>query len=112
MDKIYTFDDLVFSKHSIALAAENIRDTNPSLWNQSSEDFKLQLDAKQAYIQFDNKRAVSVVFGDIFYSNGKDTYEVMELPAGSDPEGYCTSYQVTEIMKQIQAKPEYSDEEG
>ena len=64
-----------------------------------------------AVIEFENGYGCSVVFGDRFYSNGIDTYEVAVLYAGAisynsgitdDVIGYVNDEQVTEIMKQIQ----------
>lgn len=68
-----------------------------------------------ARLFFPNGYGISVVLGEDFYSNGKDTYEVAvlignskhsridyETPITDDVIGNCTKDQVTEIMKKIQ----------
>lgn len=67
---------------------------------------------KQAKLAFENGYEVSVLFGNMFYSNGIDTYEVAILLDGNlcyntgitdDVIGYITADEVTDIMKKVQA---------
>ncbi len=74
---------------------------------------------KQAVMKFRNGYGVSVICGDMFYSNGIDTYEVAVLVFHTDgsydiiyPEnicpdhdvlGYITAEKVTDVMLQVQA---------
>jgi hypothetical protein len=67
---------------------------------------------QQAKMQFDNGFGVSVLLGDMFYSNGVDTYEVGILDKAGDLTyssgitedviGRVSSDEVTKIMKQVQ----------
>ena len=108
-NKILTFDDLVFEEHQVSKSAKQIKDKLPQLWDKVESVLSLQIDATGAYIQFPNKRHISVLFGECFYSDGKTTYECLESYVDR-PEGYCTKEQVTKLMAEIQAKPEYTDE--
>lgn len=65
-------------------------------------------------MNFDNGYGVSVVFGEQWYSNGIDTYELAVLHNGSliydthitgDVMGYISKEKVTEVMKQVQELP-------
>ncbi len=65
---------------------------------------------KQAVMKFNNGYGISVLFGPVFRSDGKNTYEVSVLynnePAFNTPItdsvlGWQTADQVTEIMSQI-----------
>lgn len=67
--------------------------------------------AKYATMNFDNEYGVSVIFGECFYSNGIDTYELAVLYKGGitynteitdDVIGYISENEVTEIMIKIQ----------
>lgn len=72
-------------------------------------DFK---EGNRARMKFENGYSASVVFGDLFYSNGIDTYELailndkgeIDYNTGltEDVFGHQTEKQITEIMKQIQ----------
>ncbi len=62
-------------------------------------------------MEFENGYGVSVVSGDLFYSNGIDTYEVGILKDGilccdtyitDDVLGYQNEEEVTEIMRKVQ----------
>ena len=108
-NKILTFDDLVFEEHQVSKSTKQVKDKLPELWNKVESVLSLQIDATGAYIQFPNKRHISVLFGECFYSDGKTTYECLESYVDR-PEGYCTKEQVTKLMAEIQAKPEYTDE--
>lgn len=68
-------------------------------------------EAKQAIMNFPNGYGISVVFGEMFYSNGIDSYEVAvmkdgilcyDTPITDDVIGYVSKEGVTRIMKQIQ----------
>lgn len=71
----------------------------------------------RAFLKFDNGYGVSVLFGEGFYSNGEDTYELAVLKrdkdgnwdlhydnvvADGDVVGYITEEEVTNLMKQVQ----------
>jgi hypothetical protein len=70
---------------------------------------------KIAVIKFPNGYSASVVFGDMFYSNGVDTYELAVLDETEsvcystdltdDVLGNQTEDQITEAMKFIQNLP-------
>lgn len=65
-----------------------------------------------ARMMFDNGYGVSVIFGDMFYSNGVDTYElavvdknellIYDTPVTDDVECWKTADEITELMKQVQ----------
>ena len=82
-----TFKDLVFKPHSIGRG-------------------------QHAVLEFDNGYGVSVLLGDLFYSNGIDTYELAVLandcvcydtPITDDVVGHITEDEVTEIMEKLQS---------
>jgi len=93
------FKDLVFKKHESAISAEKTLELHPEL-----ELVKDMLNAKQAVIEFDNGRKLSVIFGKMFYSDGISTYEAMELDADNEPRGHLTEDKVSEYMKELQLK--------
>ena len=87
--------------------------------------FTQTFDVKQAYLEFDNGRAVSVITGDGFLTSDDKPYEVgfrrkdgklgcvyldrdsnsvalVEDADHNDVQGYCTEDEVTLIMKAIQ----------
>ena len=89
-----TFKDLDFKKHSIA-----------------ESGIERYQDAKQATEKFENNYGVSVIFGNCFYSNGKDTYELAILYDGdityntgmtNDVLGHLSEEEVSEIMIKVQ----------
>ena len=89
-----TFKDLDFKKHSIAKSG-----------------IERYQDAKQATEKFENNYGVSVIFGNCFYSNGKDTYELAILYDGdityntgmtNDVLGHLSEEEVSEIMIKVQ----------
>lgn len=91
-----TFKDLVFEPHSIGKG-------------------------QHAVLEFDNGYGVSVLLGDLFYSNGVDTYEVAVLandyicydtPITDDVVGYITEDEVTEIMEKLQSYKSIKPEEN
>ena len=70
-------------------------------------------EALQARLDFPNGYGVSVLFGEAFYSNGEDTYELAVIKDGDlvyppevcpdvDVLGYITKDEVTEAMRKIQ----------
>ena len=82
-----TFKDLVFESHSIGRG-------------------------QHAVLEFDNGYGVSVLLGDMFYSNGVDTYELgvlangylcYETPITDDVLGRVTEEEITKIMKELQS---------
>ena len=65
----------------------------------------------KAYIDFENGYGVSVVFGDYWYSNGIDTYELAVMknkhlcystPITNDVLGNISKERVTEAMIEVQ----------
>ena len=100
MSPIKTFKDLEFIKHPILLYAKSSKDTKEMVAN-----------SKHAVMEFENGYGVSVLFGDIFYSNGIDTYEVaimkdnhvcFDTPLTDTVLPYKNEDEVTEIMRKIQ----------
>ena len=101
MGKIKTFEDLVFKPHSVSKEACNLPASIRKEW----------MEAKHAVMRFDNGYGISVVKGNMFYSNGIDTYEVgilkegvlcYETPITDDVIAYVNADEVSNIMKQIQ----------
>jgi hypothetical protein len=99
MESIKTFKDLEFEMHPIF---SYIKKQNIEL---------ISSDTKRAIMEFENGYGVSVVSGDLFYSNGIDTYEVGILKDGilccdtyitDDVLGYQNEEEVTEIMRKVQ----------
>lgn len=99
MKSIKTFKDLKFEMH-------------PTFSYATPQGTKsIYPEAKRAIMEFENGYGVSVVFGEIFYSDGVDTYEVGILKDGSlcydtyitdDVLGYQDEEDVTEIMRKVQ----------
>lgn len=89
------FEELVFEKHPFHVLADEVGDTYP--------DYKKSKTCYQAKLQFDNGLNISVVKGELFYSNGVDTYEVC-LWAEDYQEvfGYLTDMQVNTLMEYSQ----------
>ena len=67
---------------------------------------------KHAILNFDNGYGVSVLFGENYYSNGIDTYELAVLKYGlicydteitNDVLGYITKEEVTDVMLKLQS---------
>ena len=99
MESIKTFKDLKFETHPILLDAKS----------QGTKE--IFANSKHAVMEFENGYSVSVIFGERFYSNGIDTYEVAILKDGIlCYETYITDYVVayiseegvTEIMRKVQ----------
>ena len=101
-----TFIDLDFHPHPMAEEIEKVKDELPETL------VKEYIDATQAVEYFDNGYGISVVCGNAFYSNGRDTYEVAAL-RGDDidygnpvlPDGVAgnlTTDEVTEVMRRLQ----------
>lgn len=68
-------------------------------------------DSGHAILNFDNGYGVSVIYGSMFYSSGKGSYELAVLYKGeltynthitNDVIGYQSGEQVTKIMEQVQ----------
>jgi len=92
-----TFKDLKFERHPMTEGIERLPLSMRKKW----------LDAKHASLNFGNGYGVSVVFGDMFYSNGIDTYELAILRDGKlcydtyitdDVMGYLTEGEITNVM--------------
>lgn len=63
---------------------------------------------KHAILNFDNDYGVSVLFGENYYSNGIDTYELAVLKYGlicydTDILRYITKEEVTDVMLKLQS---------
>ena len=99
MESIKTFKDLEFEMHPILL---NVKPQGTKSFSSNS---------KHAVMEFENGYGVSVIFGDIFYSNGIDTYEVAVMkdnhvcyyaPLIDTVFAYQNENEVTEIMRKVQ----------
>jgi len=93
-----TFNDLVFEPHKATLNEQAKKDLIASGMNPDSDIFNEMLQCK---IEFNNGIRLSVIFGKMFYSNGVDTYEAMEI-GSNEPKGYLSKDEVTEYMKELQ----------
>ena len=100
MESIKTFKDLEFETHPILLDDKSSQDTKEMLVN-----------SKHAVMEFENGYGVSVIFGEQFYSNGIDTYEVaiikdnhvcFDTPLTDNVLAYQNENEVTEIMRKVQ----------
>lgn len=98
-----TFDDLVFEPHPIKLNFDRIHageSVDPSL--------EEMYNARWAVMDFPNGYGISVLFGIMFYSNGRDTYEVCDTYHGDARLGTIRAYvsrdEINEIMKEIQQR--------
>ena len=99
MESIKTFNDLEFEMHPILLDVK------------SFDIISTFAGSKHAIMEFENGYGVSVIFGEQFYSNGIDTYEVAVLKDGficyktyitDNVVAYQTENEVTEIMRKVQ----------
>ena len=99
MESIKTFKDLEFEMHPILLDGKSFDITS------------MFAGSKHAVMEFENGYGVSVIFGEQFYSNGIDTYEVGILKDGylcyathltDDVVAYISEDEVTEIMRKVQ----------
>ena len=75
------------------------------------EDHPIGMGHKWASLTFENGYGVSVIFGDLFYSDGFETYELAVLyndeityntDITDDVIGYLNESQVTDIMIKVQ----------
>ena len=99
MESYKTFDDLEFKPWGQMFGR------NPRLSKYYENNF-------QAILEFENGYAISVLRGNMFYSNGIDLYEVAILKDGkvnydngiiSDGVvGYCAVDEINEVMKKAQ----------
>ncbi len=78
---------------------------------KTREGFEILDGGEQARMNFSNGYGVSVLFGDTWYSNGVDTYElgvtrgkalVYPFEGYEDVHGYLYSDEVTELMIRVQ----------
>lgn len=88
--KLKDFNDLEFKPHSISKVEEM-----PTHF--------------QAKMFFDNGYGVSVLLGSLFYSNGRDTYEVGVMKKCKDGEFLDFNNQVTDDVLPYRTKQEVSD---
>lgn len=91
----------------------------PELQKLNDPMFDNMRDAKCARIMFPNGYGVSLIFGEMFYSNGINTYELAVLnpngityttPITNDVLGYLTEDEVTSILQQIEVLPPYTED--
>lgn len=89
-----TFDNLVWEKHPLT--------------THGNERY---INCKQARLSFKNGYSVSILFGQAFYSNGLDSYELAVVRNGrcvydtcitDDVLGYISKEEVTEAMLKVQ----------
>ena len=62
---------------------------------------------KQAVMEFENGKNISVIIGEKFYSNGIDTYEIMSSLTDlthTGVEGYLTKEKVEKHLIELQTK--------
>lgn len=103
-----TFEDLEFKEHQISISVKEAIRLYPEL-----ELLKEQIGSTIARIVFDNMRVLSIVFGKCFYSNGIDTYEVLEINhLNLEPIKYITKDEVTKVMKLMQEDISWSEIEN
>lgn len=101
-----TFEDLVFGPHPQVVA---LKETYKEMGCKGS-CWGAWFKATQARMDFPNGYGISVLRGEQFYSNGKDTYEVGVFYRGrliryfehDSVLGWQNKKQVTEIMKEVQ----------
>ena len=100
MESIKTFKDLEFETHPILLDAKSSQVTK-----------ELFANSKHAVMEFENGYGVTVIFGEQFYSNGINNYEVAVLKDGflcyktyitDSVVAYVSEDGVTEIMRKVQ----------
>lgn len=98
--KILTFWDLRFQEEEFSKAAK-IALLNTKNSPEIVKCLESSLNQYSARVEFSNGYFISVKFGTMFYSNGKDTYEVY---SNLDRDVFChlTSEEVTEYMIKIQ----------
>lgn len=51
-----------------------------------------------AYPDFDQIK-ISIIIGNMFYSNGIDTYEMFDMEKQDEPQGYMTVDDINEYLK-------------
>lgn len=100
--KILTFKDLNFEEEEFSKKAWYALNKDKEI--ESTEIIQClesSLNHYTARINFDNGYFISVKLGTMFYSNGKNTYEVYSN-LDRDVFGHLTSEEVTEYMIKIQ----------
>lgn len=98
--KILSFKDLVFKEEEFSRKARFALITQYQT-DETGKYLEHMLNHYSARINFCNGYFISVKLGNIFYSNGKDTYEVYSN-LDRDAFGHLTSEQITEYMIKIQ----------
>lgn len=98
--KILSFKDLVFKEEEFSRKARIDLQTQ-NIGDETRKYLEHMLNHYSARINFSNGYFISVNFGAVFYSNGKDTYEVY---SNLDGEAFVelNSEQITEYMIKIQ----------
>lgn len=98
--KILSFKDLVFKEEEFSRKARIDLQTQ-NIGDETRKYLEHMLNHYSARINFSNGYFISVKFGTVFYSNGKDTYEVY---SNLDREAFVelNSEQITEYMILIQ----------
>lgn len=106
------FEDIKFKEH-------------PSFANISNSVKEMMgeyADAKQAIVDFENGYTASILFGDVFYSNGIDTYELAirtvdglnftnGITINNQPLGYLTKDELMKNLSLISKLPNYEIKE-
>ena len=95
-----TFMDLDFKPHIANIPAEMIPVMIEKGIDPNSDILK---PGKQAVIIFDNGIRLSVIFGPMFYSNNRDTYEAMASDE-DEPRGYLTINELNDYMEEVQLR--------
>lgn len=93
-----TFKDLEFKPHPATMNEATKQELISSGFPKDSEMFKPMTQAK---IEL-NGYTFSVLKGEMFHSNGVDTYEAWAIKYDNAPRGYLTKEEVTDYMKEIQ----------
>ncbi len=99
MDK-FKFSDLIWKGYVLG---GNSSDDVSEETKEILKDFNFE-GARQAFYTCKNSLLVSVLSGQSFWSNGKDTYEVWVLDDErfSEPQGYKTEKEVEEYIQKAE----------
>lgn len=93
------FKNLKFKNHLVNINRKDkkrILKSSPSL--RKSVIFKKH---KRCLLKLNNGIEISIIFGELFYSNGIDTYEAMILNCNNEPLGYLTKKELMEFVNRI-----------
>ena len=101
MKKLKSFKDLVFGPHPAMVTG----DVKKLLIEKGIETNSIVFSKmEQAKITFDNGIGLSVIIGEMFYSNGVDTYEAMSSN-DNEPRGYLSVDELNQYMEELQNEP-------